>query len=1215
MRSKEKTHYVNIVFDHILAAENRGIVHSLPTLVSKDQTSQHIGDTVPDFKRESTPSPQPEDNTIASFDGLAETEDFHLDLEDASNSQNEAPVRLSMSELFDHRTPEQLERGVERGVELLSNIHRTLQEQPSEEAGQWIQALEKVQKQAARSRTVIGVVGATGAGKSSVINAMLDEERLVPTNCMRACTAVVTEISYNYEGGAPYRAEVEFISRDDWLKMLKVMFQDLLDGSGQVSRECTNEDSESGIAYAQVKAVYPKLTKEEMEHVPIDRLMSHDNVKCLGTTRNLEADDPLPFYKKLQHYVDSKEKTSGRKEDGEKEKKKPREMEFWPLIRMVRLYVKAPALATGAVIVDLPGVHDSNQARDAVAQSYMKQCTGLWIVAPITRAVDDKSAKNLLGDSFKRQLKMDGGYNSVTFICSKTDDISITEAQDSLGLEEELGPMWTKWEELRQKKNALKKQIEDLKDTKSDINAAIEAADEEVEVWEKLQEDCNAGKEVYKPKPASQKRKRVEVSIPSKKKPKYAEPDTDDEFIDDGENSENDAASDYASSDTSEDRGPPLTDDEITSKIAELRVAKKEGRREKLGIDDQMKELRQQIEQIDKENNSIDAELSAKCISGRNEYSRGAIRQDYASGIRELDQELAEEADAANFNPEVDTRDYDDVARNLPVFCVSSRAYQKLKGRLQRDKTPPGFKHLNETEVPALQAHCIQLTTADRQTSSRRFLNSMFQLLNSLRLWASNDGTGNNLTEDQLKREAKILKERLNKLDSALEKAVSNLMGGITDELQEKVYDVYPAATTAAKSQADDTARKWGSPVNRDNRAAGGLYWATYKAVVRREGCFTNGWGCHNFNEQLVEPVIRHIAGPWESVFSRRMPGILNGLPLHASQMLMAFHDEVERRAVRNGVSIAPFQMLKHQLAAYKETLKDAMNEARAKITEKQREINREFEPKVTKHMLDIYDVCVKESGPGSYSRMRASMARYIEEEKESMFGDAVDHVRQLIEKMLKEVKEDMLTKVDGIFMNIQRDYTGVVIGQDKGKKTEVLPRDQRALRKAVIKVVDGAELIFKRAVGLEPDRTPEPETEAEARLKTEDAEGREAESAEHAEATAEATAPTTEATKSASPKSGAVKLEEEPEAGPTNDVPTPPSTRPSPAHEQATVQGQAQVQASPAETSDTWGFDELNADNAAFDAYIQAEVLAAEAADRARPSEDAVMKEEAGSS
>jgi len=50
---------------------------------------------------------------------------------------------------------------------------------------------------------------------------------------------------------------------------------------------------------------------------------------------------------------------------------------------------------------------------------------GLWIVAPINRAVDDKAAKSLLGESFKRQLKYDGTYSRITFICSKTDDISV----------------------------------------------------------------------------------------------------------------------------------------------------------------------------------------------------------------------------------------------------------------------------------------------------------------------------------------------------------------------------------------------------------------------------------------------------------------------------------------------------------------------------------------------------------------------------------------------------------------------------------------------------------------------------------------------------------------------------------------------------------------------------------------------------------------------
>ena len=46
---------------------------------------------------------------------------------------------------------------------------------------------------------------------------MLDEERLVPTNCMRACTAVVTEISYNDSKNdfQRYRAEIEFIKPEE----------------------------------------------------------------------------------------------------------------------------------------------------------------------------------------------------------------------------------------------------------------------------------------------------------------------------------------------------------------------------------------------------------------------------------------------------------------------------------------------------------------------------------------------------------------------------------------------------------------------------------------------------------------------------------------------------------------------------------------------------------------------------------------------------------------------------------------------------------------------------------------------------------------------------------------------------------------------------------------------------------------------------------------
>jgi hypothetical protein len=58
------------------------------------------------------------------------------------------------------------------------------------------------------------------------------------------------------------------------------------------------------------------------------------------------------------------------------EKAEKREIEFWLLIKVVRIYTKAMALSMGTVVVDLPGVHDSNRARATIAEDYIKQCAG-----------------------------------------------------------------------------------------------------------------------------------------------------------------------------------------------------------------------------------------------------------------------------------------------------------------------------------------------------------------------------------------------------------------------------------------------------------------------------------------------------------------------------------------------------------------------------------------------------------------------------------------------------------------------------------------------------------------------------------------------------------------------------------------------------------------------------------------------------------------------
>lgn len=428
---------------------------------------------------------------------------------------------------------------------------------------------------------------------------------------MRACTAVVTEISYN-TGEQPYRAQIEFISSAEWERELRILFQDLLDGNGQVSRDCAKEDTDAGIAYAKIKAVYPRKTKEDIANSNVETLLRQVST-VLGSTRDIKERDSLLFYNKLQNYVDSKEKATGQKKGTDKKEKK--EMEYWPLIRVVRIYVKSSALATGAVIVDLPGVHDANAARAAVAEGYMKQCTGLWIVAPINRAVDDKAAKSLLGESFKRQLKMDGGFNSVTFICSKTDDISIEEAQVSLGLDEDMEPSWAEMDELQKKQKSLQNDLEGMQDTKAMYTEVMNDNDEQIDVWDALRDKLDDGQAVYPPKPEpSKKRKATSKGKPRKKQRRTRT--SDDENTEDSDfQEESDGDIVDEDSNPSEDicnGQEALTEDQIATKLHELKTGRKEARIQKLLLTDKMTATRKEIAEAKRAEDKIDSEMAAK---------------------------------------------------------------------------------------------------------------------------------------------------------------------------------------------------------------------------------------------------------------------------------------------------------------------------------------------------------------------------------------------------------------------------------------------------------------------------------------------------------------------------------------------------------------------------------------------------------------------------
>ncbi|KAI1353072.1 hypothetical protein F5Y01DRAFT_303528 [Xylaria sp. FL0043] len=992
---------INLTHGSSTSANDTGDL--LSSLKEEDQTM----DSANNIKQEAHPEP-----------GLAQVPSLNESHHAGSETASEGLFPL-LQKATTSKEIEVLSCNQSTGARLLDELAQILSSNGEDAQVSSINALKE---RTTTPGAVLGIVGATGHGKSSLINALLEESKLVPTNCFRACTAVITEISYNHSEHPDHRylAEIEFVSAEDWGRELGYLFDDITT-SEEISNETHLEDSDVKIAWAKVTAVYPEVNRESIGRTDPNVLAEKPAVKALlGTTKTVHKRTAKELYQAIQIYVDSKQKTTltPLSED-------EIDTQLWPLIKVVRIYTKADVLSTGAVIVDLPGVQDSNAARAAVAADYIQRCSGLYVVSTITRAVNDQAAQELLGERFKQQLQLDGNYSNVTFVCSKTDDINISEAVDGLGLNDEAQRL----SNARHSLSALKasSELNKLNTRKDAISTFAEEIDKHIDRYEKLRSRQAKGEIVTPPKKVPKKRKYEDyIARPTRRRRTDRGADLSQSPQDIQWVSAEDRWESFEKDLPKFSAEHHLTREDIQLMTEYLRSQKKSAIHERNDLQGKVYDEEDELESLQEEVSQLKEQLSIACVSRRNECSRQAIRDQFALGLKELDDCQAQGTGPNNFDPGKKPRDYVEAGRSLPVFCVSSRAYQAL---VDVDVVS-GFGHIQETEIPQLRAHTKQLTKATRIHHARSFLNDLARILNSLYLWCSKRGPEFYLTDEEKKTDMGYVREKVNNLEKRLQTANGEFAQQL-NEILESLFNRFKAAALHAGSRAPDIARGWPS-----NKRGDGAEYSQADS-----------------NSDLAAPLLQHLGNYWEMTFAEKIPAALNALARTCQKHQNYIHDLIEirlrGRAAFNGI----VDMLKDQDKKHVIALANIIRSFNSSITAVQREANRRFTPAIQNHLKPKYIECATDKGRGVFSRIKLVMETAME--KREIFTHSYKSPRARLSELPKNIRQELRIYIEIMRDEMISDYNNVFSGADS-------PEESKAVRQQVYELLKEADERFQ---------------------------------------------------------------------------------------------------------------------------------------------------------
>ncbi|XP_067392505.1 nuclear GTPase SLIP-GC-like [Emydura macquarii macquarii] len=268
----------------------------------------------------------------------------------------------------------------------------------------------------------IVLFGCTGAGKSSLLNAIIEQQFFLPVSDREACTSCMVQVSNQ---GKNYEAKIHLLSLQEWkeeLKNLVELVKKPEEEEGEQEEE-EEEEGDVGEAVQKLRALYGK-DAEARSYEDLLRAKLLVNIpakKCilLKAAQAEELSDKLDPYIRCHNDQDVEEPAQD--DVGTK-------MRLWPLIKYVEVTIpKSDVIPEGVVFMDIPGTGDYNSERDEMWKESINKCSVIWVISNIERVLGDKVHEVLLTESIKAY--QGGMCSDIALVATKSDNLQLDECR------------------------------------------------------------------------------------------------------------------------------------------------------------------------------------------------------------------------------------------------------------------------------------------------------------------------------------------------------------------------------------------------------------------------------------------------------------------------------------------------------------------------------------------------------------------------------------------------------------------------------------------------------------------------------------------------------------------------------------------------------------------------------------------------------------------